>query len=164
MPTTVEIPISYSRHDVWQDLSVPDRELVEAARAAAGKAYAPYSEFQVGAALRLADGTVVTGNNQENASYPAGICAERTALHAAMSQNSDAVVTAMAVVVPSVGKEPPVSPCGICRQVLAEQEDRQKENGVPLRLLLAVPDGPVYEIASASQLLPIRFSKKALKR
>ncbi|MEO8588650.1 MAG: cytidine deaminase [Flavobacteriales bacterium] len=162
MPTTVQIPFSYARHDSWQDLSVPDRELVEAARAAAGRAYAEYSKFEVGAALRMADGTIVVGNNQENASYPAGICAERTALHAAMSQNKDGVVTTMAVMVPSVLTEPPVSPCGICRQALLEQEGRQ--NKAPLRLLLAVPNGPVYEIATASHLLPLYFDKKDLAR
>jgi len=160
MPTTVQIPFSYSRHEAWQDLSAPDRELMEAALAAAGRAYAEYSEFEVGAALRMADGTVITGNNQENASYPAGICAERTALHAAMSQNRKGVVTTMAIVVPSITKGSPVSPCGICRQALLEQEGRQ--NKAPLRLLLAIPHGPVYEIATASQLLPISFDKSQL--
>ncbi len=160
MPATVQIPFSYVRYDTWQDLSVADRELMEAAQAAAGRAYAEYSDFHVGAALRMADGTMVTGNNQENASYPAGICAERTALHAAMSQNRNGVVNAMAIVVPSVAKGTPVSPCGICRQALLEQEGRQ--NKAPLRLLLAVPGGPVYEIATASHLLPLYFDKSQL--
>lgn len=141
------------------ELPHPDKALAEAAEAAAGRAYAPYSRFHVGAALRLADGTVVAGNNQENASFPAGICAERTALHAAMSQDPTAVVEVMAVMVPSAPGGRPVPPCGICRQALAEQEKRQ---GRPMRVLLATPSGPVYELAGADVLLPLSFDASFL--
>ena len=103
----------------------------------------------------------MTGNNQENASYPAGTCAERTALHAAMSQDPDGVGETMAIVVPSVTGERPVTPCGICRQALLEQEVRQQ--GAPLRLLMAVPNGPVYEVRRAAHLLPLAFDASFLK-
>ncbi|MCB0763187.1 MAG: cytidine deaminase, partial [Flavobacteriales bacterium] len=127
---------------------------------AASRAYAPYSNFHVGAALRLADGTVVSGNNQENASFPAGICAERTALHAAMSMRPDAVVEVIAVVVPQAGADRPVSPCGICRQALVEQEVRQ---GSPMRVLLVASGGSVQELSSARDLLPLSFDVSFLR-
>ena len=137
-----------------------DPELLAAAEAVRARAYAPYSNFHVGAALRMGGGTIVTGNNQENASFPAGICAERTALHAAMSHEPEGVVKAIAVVVPSITGERPVSPCGICRQALLEQEHRQ---GSPMRVLLAVPGGTVYELENARQLLPLSFDASFLK-
>ena len=142
------------------DLTPADLELVDLAARAAYSAYAPYSNFFVGAALRLKDGSVVTGNNQENASFPAGICAERSALHAAMSANSQGVVATMAVVVPQVKGDVPVSPCGICRQALLEQEFRQ---GEALRVLLATAEGTVVEIAKAGDLLPLHFDRSFLK-
>ena len=159
--TTIEtISIELLSHDNVASLSLEDQELIAQARAAAGRAYAPYSRFMVGAALRMANGTVVTGNNQENASFPAGICAERTALHAAMSARTDGIVHTMAVAVPNASTDAPVPPCGICRQALAEQEHRQ---GGPLRLLLASANGMVYELASAGTLLPLSFNALFLK-
>lgn len=154
MPERISLVLEYLKHPALEAMSVADRELLELAHAAALRAYAPYSNFFVGAALRMADGTMVTGNNQENASFPAGICAERTALHAAMSQKPDGRIVEMAIVVPSVTDQRPVSPCGICRQALLEQEQRQD---APMRLLLSVPNGPVYEVASAAGLLPLSF-------
>ena len=124
-------------------------------------AYAPYSNFHVGAALRMKSGAVITGNNQENASFPAGICAERTALHAAMSADRSAAVEAIAVVVPQVKGDMPISPCGICRQALLEQETRQ---GSAVRVLLATSEGAVIELASAADLLPLHFDRSQLKR
>jgi cytidine deaminase len=148
------VTINYTEHASADALSAADKRLVEEAHAAALRAYAPYSRFKVGAALRMADGRQVTGNNQENASFPAGICAERTALHAAMSANADGRVEVMAIIVPSAKGERPVAPCGICRQALLEQEFRQ---GGPMRLLMAVPGGPIVELASAKDLLPFSF-------
>lgn len=159
MATRFSVHIEYLEHSSIGALSEADRILAQAAGAAAERAYAPYSKFHVGAALRLADGTVVTGNNQENASFPAGICAERTALHAAMSQHPQAVVEAVAVMVPAAAGDRPVPPCGICRQALAEQEKRQ---GRPMRVLLATPSGPVHELANASALLPLSFDASFL--
>lgn len=154
------LTLTYVEHDSAETLPAADRQLLLAATDAASKAYAPYSRFHVGAALRFTNGEVTSGSNQENASFPAGICAERTALHAAMSAKPDGVVEAMAIVVPGVAGSRPVSPCGICRQALLEQEHRQ---GGPMRILLAVPEGPVYELASARSLLPLSFDASFLQ-
>lgn len=142
------------------DLGADDRALVDVAREAAHRAYAPYSNFLVGAAARMDDGSIVAGNNQENASFPAGICAERTALHAALSARPSARVETMAVMVPQVAGDEPVSPCGICRQALLEQENRQ---GAPLRMILATASGHAIVIERASDLLPLHFDGSFLK-
>ncbi len=149
----------YREHTDAEALDPSTRHLLEAAADASVKAYAPYSRFHVGAALRLGSGGVVTGNNQENASFPAGICAERTALHAAMSQEPSAVVIEMAIAVPLAPAARPVSPCGICRQALLEQEHRQ---GAPIRIYLASADGRVIELARAGDLLPLSFDASFL--
>lgn len=155
----ISISVDYTRYSSMSDLPQADQELMHAANEAAARAYAPYSNFLVGAALRMADGTVITGNNQENASFPAGICAERTALHAAMSQWPKGVITEMAVVVPQVKGDTPVSPCGICRQALLEQELRQ---GTHMRLLMGLSSGVVFELQSARALLPLSFDASFL--
>jgi cytidine deaminase len=159
MATHRTVIVPYLVHDANDSASLPDNDLVKEATAAAARAYAPYSRFHVGAALRLASGEVVSGNNQENASFPAGICAERTALHFALSQNPQGVVTTMAIAVPSVPGDRPVSPCGICRQALLEQEHRQ---GTPIRLLMATASGTVYELERAGDLLPLSFDASFL--
>jgi len=160
MAKSGSISVNYIEYDSLSDLTAEDQELVKAAHSAALRAYAPYSKFYVGAALRTIDGAIVTGNNQENASFPAGICAERTALHAAMSQSPNSVITTMAVIVPQVTGKRPVSPCGICRQALLEQEARQDRK--PLRMLMAVHNGPVFELSSAAALLPLYFDASFL--
>ena len=162
MPTTGSILVEYQVHAGLSELCAADRELVEVAGKAAMKAYAPYSNFLVGAALRTSQGAVVAGSNQENASFPAGTCAERTALHAAMAMDPTSVIEVMAVVVPQVTGDRPVSPCGICRQALLEQEARQGRR--PMRLLMAVHNGPVFELNSASALLPLSFDASVLDR
>ena len=141
------------------ELDPGDRALFDAATAVARDAYAPYSRFRVGVALRLASGTVVTGSNQENAAYPSGICAERTALFAAGDLHPDdpvfdLVLTALATDGSTV---PAVSPCGACRQVVMETESR---HGRPIRILLCGADG-VLEFPSAHSLLPF-WSQPAL--
>lgn len=160
MASSGSVVVDYKVYASVSELSSEDLELVQAAHAAALRAYAPYSNFHVGAALRTSDGRVITGNNQENASFPAGTCAERTALHAAMSQDPGNVITTMAVIVPQVTGDRPVSPCGICRQALLEQEARQDRK--PLRLLMVVHNGPVYELRSAGMLLPLSFDASFL--
>ncbi|MCW5899162.1 MAG: cytidine deaminase [Flavobacteriales bacterium] len=142
------------------ELSAGDRELVQRAGQAALGAYARYSHFRVGAALRLHSGEIVAGSNQENASFPAGICAERTALHAAMAAHPQGLVEAMAIVVPDAPQGRPVSPCGICRQALAEQESRQHG---PVRLIMAAQNGPIHVLERAGDLLPWSFDASFLK-
>jgi len=153
------LTIRYREHPAPDALNGAQRDLLEQATMAAGRAYAPYSRFLVGAALLQSNGVVVTGNNQENASFPAGICAERTALHAALSLDPTAIVVEMAIVVPSAPPDRPVSPCGICRQALLEQEHRQ---GAPIRLLLASSNGRVIELERAGDLLPLSFDASFL--
>ena len=159
MSTNRKIALHYLQHASWKAMPKEDRELLERAAKAARRAYAPYSKFRVGTALRMEDGQVVEGNNQENASFPAGICAERTALHAAMSTMPKGIIESMAIVVPQVRGSRPVTPCGICRQALIEQERRQEG---PIRLLMGLMRGPVIEMFSVDALLPLSFDSSHL--
>ena len=141
----------------YDELSPADRQLVDAARQATSTSYAPYSQFCVGAALRLADGVVVTGSNQENAAYTNGICAERSAIFAAQSQYPDQPVVSIAIAAYTHGSftRQPVSPCGACRQVMVEIENRYQQ---PIRILLYGTDG-TYVISDGIQvLMPLLFS------
>lgn len=125
--------------------------LIEAARVAMTRAYAPYSHYRVGAALETADGTVFLGCNVENASYPAGICAERTALSAAVAQGHR-VFTAIAI---CVDGDAPATPCGICRQVLAEF--------APSLPITSVTTGGAEQHWTLDALLPAPFTAEALR-
>ena len=135
------------------ELSEEERELVEAAKQATKGSYAPYSKFLVGAAARLQDGTIVTGANQENAAYPSGLCAERTALFAAGAQHPNKPVVALAIAARK-GRQflaRPISPCGACRQVISGVEERY---GLPIRILLYGTDG-VLVSDGIKPLLPL---------
>ena len=116
--------ISFREYEGVAKLSAADRELLAAAECAATGAYAPYSQFHVGAALRLADGTIVCGSNQENAAYPSGLCAERTAIFAASAQRPECRdFEAIAIIgVNERGERCEASPCGACRQVMAQYQ------------------------------------------
>lgn len=137
------------------ELNEQDRQLVEAARQATKGSYAPYSKFCVGAAVRLLDGIIVTGANQENAAFPSGLCAERTALFAAGAQYPDQPVTALAIAARKGRRflSKPISPCGACRQVISGVEERF---GSPIRILLYGTDG-ILVSEGISPLLPLRF-------
>jgi len=143
------------------ELNAEDRQLLTDARNVTDKAYAPYSNFHVGAAAKLENGKIVTGTNQENASYPVGICAERVLLSAISSLYEGIPVETMAVSYQSkkMKSDHPISPCGMCRQALQEFEGR---TGRPIRLILAGMEGEIYIINSASQLLPLAFSSEEL--
>lgn len=148
---------------IYSLAEVPDDELplVDAAVRATGQAYAPYSRFQVGAAVLLADGTIVTGSNQENAAYPSGLCAERVALFHAGHQYPDIPVVALAIAAATGGKQvESISPCGACRQVLLETEQRY---GRPVKVLLCGTHD-VAVVESAASLLPLSFGKKDLSK
>lgn len=138
-----------------QELSATDHELVNAARKATESSYSPYSHFQVGAALRLQDGEIVLGSNQENASYPVGSCAERTALFWCGANRPGAVITAVAIAAQTEGRftPAPIPPCGMCRQALLEAEHRQ---GSLIRVLLYGKDG-THCIDSVRELIPLSF-------
>ena len=120
--TQKEIKICYSEYDSLSGLCEEDRILAEKAIEATANSYAPYSGFCVGAAVRLSDGKIITGSNQENIAYPSGLCAERTAMFYAHAQYPDAGIIAIAIAARQDGDlcETPASPCGACRQVMAE--------------------------------------------
>ena len=137
------------------ELSVSDRNLYESALKASECAYASYSHFQVGAAVLLGNGTIVTGANQENAAYPSGLCAERIALFAAGANYPNEPVVALAVIAQSEGEvRDVISPCGACCQVLLESESRSK---CPMRILLCGKTS-VRIIESVSSLLQFSFT------
>ena len=138
------------------ELSETDRLLVQKAQEATLRSYAPYSHFRVGASVQLEDGTIVTGTNQENAAYPSGLCAERTALFYANSQYPDQVVTALAIASRTENGtlcQSTISPCGACRQVMVETE---KRFGKPIKILLCGTE-EIYIAESAQCLLPLSF-------
>jgi cytidine deaminase len=156
-----EIKITVKEYINISEIDEADRQLIEQARMAAGHAYVPYSGFSVGAAVLLANGEVITGSNQENASYPAGICAERVAIFHANSKFPDVPVIALSVSASSgeSNTAEPVSPCGICRQVLLETE---KRTGSPIRIILSGAE-KIRIINGASSLLPLSFDRTILK-
>jgi len=148
--------IDYEIVSHWKELPAPDQQLVEAAYRAAESAYAPYSNFSVGAALLLENDTILTGNNQENIAYPSGLCAERVALFYAGANYPGVAINTLVVVAKGdlVGPEDCISPCGSCRQVMAESEFRQE---VPMRLILVAQNGKTFVFGSATDLLVFPF-------
>ncbi|MCM5529012.1 cytidine deaminase [Parasegetibacter sp. NRK P23] len=135
--------------------------LLNEAREVTDQAYAPYSRFQVGAMALLANGEVVAGSNQENASFPVGLCAERVLLSAATSLYPNVAIEAIAISYFNNNGESnrPISPCGICRQSLQEFEQRRKH---PIKLILGGMEGEVIVIESAGSLLPLSFTSENL--
>ena len=152
---TVKLDINYTEYSSIDEMEPQDIELVKAAIEAQKGSYAPYSTFNVGAALRLEDGTIVKGANQENAAYPSGLCAERTAMFAASANNPGKAMLSLAIVGGFNGtlSDTPCSPCGACRQVISGVEDRFNH---PIRILLYGTEG-VYECSGIDALLPLRF-------
>lgn len=145
----------------YEELNAADRELMDAAREATKRSYAPYSHFSVGAAARLASGIIVTGTNQENAAYPSGLCAERTTLFYANSRYPDQPVDTLAIAARTEKDfiDTPIPPCGACRQVILETEKRY---GQPIRILLYGKEC-IYEIESIGDLLPLSFDASAME-
>ena len=144
-----------------EELSVEDSTLVDKAIAATQNSYANYSHFYVGAALRLADGRIFIGANQENAAFPSGLCAERTAIFAAQANAPEQPILTLAIVARNDHglTSRPISPCGACRQVILEIEDRYQQ---PVRILLYGTDG-IYEVQSVKDLLPFSFVDSCMK-
>ncbi len=148
----IELPVSILK---TEELSPDDNRLRVAAIHAAGRAYAPYSRFQVGAAAMLSDGSVVEGSNQENISYPSGLCAERVALFYAGASFPEIPVISLAIVAVKEGVvQKSIAPCGACRQVMLETEQRY---GKPMRILMCGKDETVV-VSTAKHLLPFSFS------
>lgn len=135
--------------------------LMQKAFEARDKAYAPYSNFNVGAAILLDNGEIITGSNQENASYPSGLCAERTAIYYAGSQYPNAKVVRMAISATSKNKptQSPIPPCGACRQAIAEYEVKQE---TPIEIYFMGETGKIAKSMSLANLLPFVFDKSVL--
>ena len=157
----VQLQASFEIFDSFSDLSKEDSDLMRAAENAIKGAYAPYSHFQVGAAVLLEGGDIVTGNNQENAAYPSGMCAERVAIWSAASQYPGVAVKKIALSVKATDKvvDKPVSPCGACRQTLLEYEVKQKE---PIAVLFKGEIGKIIKANSLVDLLPFSFDESFL--
>jgi cytidine deaminase len=150
---------SYRIYEPESEECTPYRELLSAAVGAMRGAYSPYSKFRVGAAVRLADGTIVTGANQENASFPEGLCAERVALYNVGARYPRGIPVAIAIAT-SRPATPPVAPCGGCRQVMCETEMRF---GQALEVVLEEASGHLVVFDRAEDLMPFRFEGTFLK-
>jgi cytidine deaminase len=153
---------SYKVYNGLEELPEEYQWLLNEAREVTEQAYAPYSHFQVGAVAKLANGEIVAGSNQENASFPVGLCAERVLLASVSSLFPKVPVETIAISYKGVGQKSdhPISPCGICRQSLQEFESRV---GHSIQLILGGMTGPVFVIDSASRLLPLAFTSDELK-
>ena len=141
-----------------EELPAQEKELLAQAEQTAKGAYAPYSKFKVGAAVLLDNGKIITGSNQENASYPLGLCAERVALFAASAQHPGIKITGIAV---TTSSENAASPCGACRQVMAEYESLHKNQ---MRILLKGVSEKIIATDGVKNLLPLMFSGKDLSK
>lgn len=148
-------------YDSTDELPQDVQDLMEEACEARGKAYAPYSKFQVGAAVLLDNEKVVTGSNQENASYPSGLCAERTAVFYAGAKYPDAKIVRIALTAKSLNHRAiiPTPPCGSCRQAIAEYEVKQES---PIEIFFMGETGKVVKSNSLKDLLPLVFDKSYL--
>lgn len=135
--------------------------LMNKAMEARNKAYAPYSKFKVGAAILLGNGEIITGNNQENVSYPSGLCAERTAIYYAGAQYPDSKILKMVITAASSNQitKNPIPPCGACRQAIAEYEIKQD---YPIEIYFMGEVGSILKSNSLSNLLPLLFDKAVL--
>ena len=151
----------YTVYDTLDEMDPQDAELMRRAHEATQSAYAPYSKFNVGAAVRLANGEIVTGNNIENAAYPSGLCAERVAMFSAMAKFPGVAFEALAVTAHSQTKviAEPVAPCGACRQVMVEVEQLSKQ---PLRVMCQGQEGPIMVFEGIESLMPFIFLDKFL--
>ncbi|MCW5907460.1 MAG: cytidine deaminase [Chitinophagales bacterium] len=155
------ISFNYKVFKSREELPSEDAALLQKATVALEQSYSPYSNFKVAAAVLLANGEIVTGSNQENAAFPAGICAEGTVLSAASSLYADVAIVKIAITVKSHKRviETPVAPCGICRQRLLEYENRFNQS---IQIILAGEKGEVFVIDSVKHILPLYFSKNNL--
>jgi len=156
-----KVTSNFEVYDSVEELPQAIQDLMKKAVLARNKAYAPYSQFKVGAALALDNEEVVTGSNQENASYPSGLCAERTAIYYAGATYPDAKIQNIAVSAKSMKHklEAPVPPCGACRQALVEYEVKQEAD---IAVFFMGESGQVMKSKSIKDLLPLIFDNSAL--
>jgi cytidine deaminase len=161
MIKTSIISFTCNEYDNAEEMNPADKELLLSAQETATNAYAPYSHFRVGAAVRLAGGKIINGTNVENAAFSSGICAERNALANASSNHPEdkPVAIAIAAMTESGLTDEPVSPCGNCRQVIAEEEFR---NGNNIRIILGGKK-KIQIIEKGGDLLPLQFNRNSMK-
>ena len=157
----IQHSITFTVFETLDELSSNDASLMRAAIKMKDTAYAPYSHFSVGAAIRLDNGKVVSGNNQENAAFPSGMCAERVAIYSAGALYPEANIVQIAIAASSSKKvvDKPVGPCGACRQAIAEYEFKQK---LPIVLLFMGEKGNIVKTESLKDLLPLSFDNSFL--
>lgn len=153
--TNKELKITYQEYDSVDELDSQDQTLAEAAVKATQTSYAPYSKFNVGAAVLLDDGEVIMGSNQENAAFPSGLCAERTALFYASAHKPDKAVISIAIAASQNGVicPEPATPCGACRQVMAQY---QAKGGRPMEIIL-IGGKKVWKFSRVDDILPLIF-------
>lgn len=152
---TREVRFTYQVYSAKEKLRVEDQALIDAAAQATRMAYAPYSHFKVGTAIRTTDQKVILGSNQENGAFPIGQCAERVALYNMVHHHGRLPIEVIAIAVDHPDQKTPASPCGSCRQVLNEYRSFQD---TPIRLLLTLAKGgEVYEIMDVKDILPFAF-------
>jgi cytidine deaminase len=153
---------SYVVYDSIEELEKEKAEILWQARKITENAYAPYSNIKVGAFAKLVNGKTVSGTNQENAAYPAGICAERTLMSTASSLFPEVGIETIAISYHNLnGKsDHPISPCGICRQSFFEFQERTHN---PIRIILSGMTGKIFEIDNAQNLLPLVFGANDMK-
>lgn len=147
---------TYKVYDSFDELNEEDKMLLKKAQEAVSIAYAPYSSFNVGAAARLVNGEIILGGNQENASFPAGLCAEGVVMAVAAARFPGVSIDTMAISYQSfkAASDHPIAPCGICRQSL---EEFTTKTGGSIRLLMGGLRGRIFEVNNASSLLPLAF-------
>ena len=150
-----EIKISFQEFKSIDELNAEDRELAGSAIQAMGRAYAPYSHFHVGAAVRMSNGQIVEGANQENAAFPSGLCAERTAMFAASAKYPDKDMRSIALAGGVHGRltDQPATPCGACRQVMAQY---QTKAGKPVSVIM-IGKSRVWKFEKVDDILPLIF-------
>ncbi len=158
----INITTKIKVYNTTKELPAEDYELSKKATAALDDSYSPYSNFQVAAAIRFTDGTMIAGSNQENASYPLCLCAERVVMSAAAALYPGKPIEAMAITVKNKNRpiSEPVSPCGACRQSIREEEIKLKH---AIKLILFGELGQVYVLNSGKDLLPLSFDPSFLE-
>lgn len=157
------VALEYEVHDDFSELNSKEIELLKKALEAAMKAYAPYSQFNVGVALLLDNGEIILGNNQENGAYPSGLCAERVAFFwkGANRKENKIIMVAIRATSSIVDTQHPITPCGSCRQAMLEYELNQTE---PITLLMQGSAGKIYRMLGIKNLLPLYFNEEGLRK
>ncbi len=157
----LQVTTTYTQYESLDELDSEVQELMHIAIEARKKAYAPYSKFNVGAAILLDNNQIVTGNNQENAAFPSGMCAERVAIYSAGAKYPENNIQIIAISANSSKHKvtQPIAPCGACRQSISEYENKQKE---PINIYFMGETGSVIKINSLKDLLPFGFDSSYL--